>query len=242
MDDRQEILQQLTGQLTRARGVRAATGLDPALAAGRQALRRWQAERLARTHADLLESPRFARAAHFFLSDLYGPADLDKLHAETERVVPAMSRLLPTAGLVAIAHALELDAVSEELDAAMAAVLGTGALSAASYGAAYRTVGLRSDRERQIALIEELGGALDRLGRMPLIGTTLVAMRLPARLARLGDLQDFLERGYSAFHGTPDVAGFVALVVARERAVMAALFAGDDGVLERRAEAQPAVA
>ncbi len=39
----------------------------------RDALRQWQADRLGRTHRDLLESKRYGPAAQFFLTDLYGP-------------------------------------------------------------------------------------------------------------------------------------------------------------------------
>jgi hypothetical protein len=231
MDDRQEIIHQLTAQLERAVAVRRAASADPAAAAARDRLRGWQAARLARTHADLLASPRFARSAAFFLSDIYGPNDLGELYAETGRVVPAMSRLLPTGGLTTVAHAIELDAISEELDSAMAAQLGAAEIDAAAYGRTYRGVGRRSDRERQIQLIEEVGTALERLSRKPLIGATLAMMRLPARMAGLEALQDFLERGYDAFSGTQGVDEFLTLVVTRERALMNAVFAEDDAPL-----------
>ncbi len=78
-------------------------------------------------------------AAAFFLTDIYGSEDLSRLDANVRRVVPAMKRVLPLASLEIVAQAIELEALSEDLDFAMARALGAEAneLSRASYGAAF---------------------------------------------------------------------------------------------------------
>ena len=147
-----------------------------------------------------------------------------------------MMRVLPDSGLATVAHAMELNALSESLDGAMVEALGDKAalIDEAAYGAAYRAVDRAEDRARQIDLIELLGMALDRLTHLHLIGVTLKMMRKPAQLAGLGELQAFLERGYSAFGAMRGGAGeFVTIVVTRERAISQALLAGDDGALRR---------
>ena len=106
-----------------------------------------------------------------------------------------------------------------------------GTLDAAAYGNAYRKVDRRADRERQIDLIADLGRALGRLVRHPLIGSTLWLMHQPALLAGLGKLHDFLDRGYAAFRKMEQVEDFLDPIVTRERKLMEALFAGDDGLL-----------
>ena len=233
MNDSEDVADRLTRQLDRAAALRAAAADNPKLDAARQRLRAWQAVRLARTHADLLASPRMGLAATFFLTDIYGSEDLSRLDADVRRVVPAMKRVLPTAGLETVAKAIELEALSEEFDVAMAEALGSKAtaLDAASYAAAYRRVDRRADRERQIDLIEDLGKSLDRLVHHRLIGTLLWTWRKPAQLAGLGGLQDFLERGYKAFARMGDAAEFLGLVIGRERKLLEALFAGDDSLL-----------
>ncbi|SPJ18424.1 conserved hypothetical protein [Burkholderiales bacterium] len=233
MKDREDVVERLTQQLDRAAALRAAAGGDPKLEAARERLRAWQAARLARTHADLLASPRMGLAATFFLTDLYGAEDLTKLDANVRRVVPAMTRLLPAAGLETVAEAIELETLSEDLDFAMATALGakSGKLTAASYAAAYRAVDRRADRERQIHIIEGLGASLDRLVLQPFAGTTLAMMHWPAHLAGLGVLQDFLQRGYTAFVKMGGATDFLDLVVGRERKLLKALFAGDDSLL-----------
>lgn len=229
----EEAVARLVRELDRAEVARAAASADPAFLARRTAFRAWQAARLARTHADLLASPRFGAAAEFFLSDLYGPQDISVHTQQVRRIVPVMSRTLPAAALETVADAIELDALSEELDAAMIAALGDEAetLDAAAYANAYRAIGHQLQRARQIDLIEHLGRSLDGLTRQPFIGVALKMMRKPAELAGLSALQSFLERGYAAFRVMRGGSDFVEIVAGRERAISDALFCGDDAPL-----------
>ena len=225
---------QLSRQLDRSALLRVRATRDAAFRERRRALRAWQASRLTRTHRDLLENPKFHDAAQFFLTDLYGPKDLSRHIEDVRRVVPVMTRLLPDSGLATVAHAVELNALSESLDGAMVDALGAGAatITKTAYATAYRKVGRAEDRERQINLIELLGGALEGLARQRFVGAALKMMRGPARAAGLDELQGFLERGYSAFRAMRGGADeFVSLIVARERSIAKALLAGDDGTL-----------
>jgi hypothetical protein len=196
-------------------------------------LREWQAARLARTHADLLVHPQYSAAARFFLADLYGAQDHVVDDETVRRVLPLMRKGLPASGIETVADAIELDALSASLDADMAAALAeSGGEDAAAHGDAYRRVGRRADRARQIALIGHLGGALERLTKAPFIGAALAAMRKPAQMAGFGDMQAFLERGYAAFRQMGDARAFVDTIMTREAAISAALFAGDDSPLD----------
>lgn len=226
----------LLAELDRSEALHARLADDPPFRARRAELREWQAGRLARTHRDLLESKRFRAAAQFFLIDLYGPQDLGRHIAEIRRIVPLMAKVLPDSGLATVAHALELNVLSESLDEDVAEKLAPGAISADAYAHAYRAAGRREDRARQIDLIALLGGSLDKLTHIPLIGVTLKMMRKPAQLAGLGELQAFLERGYRAFGAMRGGAGqFVTTVVTRERAISEAVFSCDDAVLRNPA-------
>ena len=227
----------LLAELDRSAVLRAQFAEDPSLSERRAFLRSWQAERLARTHQDLLASPRFHDAAEYFLVDLYGPKDLSRHIEDVRRILPVMTKVLPESGLTTVAHAMELNVLSESLDGAMVGALGAGAatISDATYAAAYRKVGREEDRERQIDLIALLGEALDKLTHQRFIGAALKMMRKPAELAGLGELQGFLERGYRAFGTMRGGAGeFVSIVVARERSIVKGLLADDDSVLRWR--------
>jgi len=196
-----------------------------ALAPARIALRKFQMARLSATHADLLAAAQTRLAALFFLEDLYGVNDFTRRDADIERLIPMMERLLPLVALRYIGEAIELDALSETLDCAMAARLG-GQFSEADYIAAYRSVGSRGERLAQIEHIDSVGHSLCQLVHMPLIGASIAAMRIPARIARLSELHHFLERGYAAFRVMPQPEMFVTTIVTRETTILNNLYAG----------------
>jgi hypothetical protein len=224
----------LLAELDRSESLHARVVEDAEFADRRRLLREWQRGRLGRSHHDLLASPRFHRAAEFFLVDLYGPLDLSRHLEEVRRIMPILTSVLPEPGLATVARAIELNALSESLDGDMVEALGerANAIDERAYCGAYRRTGRRQDRQRQIDLIALLGQALDALSRQRFIGMSLRTMRRPAQLAGLGELQSFLERGYGAFGAMRGGAAvFVSTIVTRERAISAALFAGDDSAL-----------
>jgi hypothetical protein len=190
-------------------------------------VKRWQAQRLAATYADVATQPRYEAATRFFLEDLYGPKDFSGRDQAMLRIVPVMSRVLPASAVETAAMAVELDALSEDLDQRLAIGLGRRALDAENYAQAYRTSSTRAERERQIALIDAVGHRLDALVKKPLLGKTLHLMRQPARMAGLEDLQDFLERGFDAFRRMQGADYFLDLVRTREMEILNRLFSGE---------------
>lgn len=221
---------QLRQHLGRAKALRGAANADPRMAQDRLRLRTWQAGRLAATYRDLLDSERYNAAARFFLTDLYGPKDFSERDHEVERILPTMSATLPASGIRTVALAIEVDALSEELDAAMVAELrrarAMAKISEKAYAEAYRRCGRRAQRELQLKLIGEIGEALAALVRKPLVHAALRIMRGPAKLAGLAELHQFLEDGYAAFHGMGDPAEFLAAIATREETILQQLFGG----------------
>ena len=228
-------LGRLYRQLNRVASLREQMRNHPEDQQDRDRLRQWQADRLGRTHRDLLQSERYGPAAEFFLTDLYGPGDCARRDADVMRVMPTAERLLPESGLKVLAQAIELDALSEELDYLMVVALrrsgAIGRLTAAAYALAYREVGEPERRAHQITLVTELGMTLDRLARKPFLGTTLKLVSGPAHLAGLGELFSFVERGYRVCHQMGRANEFLETIASRETAIMTALFDGDVSVL-----------
>ena len=226
--DRTACVADLKRFLAEARDLRLAAAADPVRGQRRDRLRAWQAARLAKTHADLLASPKFNIAATFFLSDLYGPKDFSERDTEMEKVLPIMTTMLPVSGLRTLLLAVEVDALSERFDAEMVAVLGErldqDELTMDDYAAAYRQVGDRDGRELQIRLIGETGEALDALAHKAFAGAALKLMHGPAQLAGLGELHAFLERGFNAFRSLRRADEFLETIVQRERELMVSLF------------------
>jgi hypothetical protein len=227
-DDKPGCAAALRRHLQTAKTLRRQAQQAPAAARQRLLLRQWQADRLARTYPDLLASDRFGLAARFFLSDLYGPKDFSSRDEEVERILPLLCSLLPVSALQTLSLAIEVDALSEQLDAATVAELErAGAIEAideAAYARAYRAVGSRDDRLRQIVLIRATGDALERLAAKPLLATLLALMRGPAQLAGLADLHAFLENGFAAFRRMGRADEFLDCIESRERALLERLF------------------
>ena len=207
---------------------RVARHADPALAGALSRIGEWQARRLRNTYADLAVDPRYAAAIAFFQNDLYGGADFSRRDADLVRVVPAMVRLLPETVIETVARAVELNALSHELDMALQARLPRpdGAFSVAEYCAAYRDGGNYPLRDRQRGLIGEVGAGLERYVRTPMLGAALTMMRRPAKLAGLAALQDFLERGFAAFRRMHGAGEFLRTVADREARIHVAIVAG----------------
>ncbi len=209
--------------------LRLAIAADPRAQAWGHAVKHWQASRLARTHRDLLAEPRYGPAGRFFLEDLYGAKDFSQRDDELTRIVPTLVRLLPDAALATIADAIEMDALSERLDDALARRLrepDPAAIVESAYAEAYRGAGSRDERERQLALIVTIGRSLDRLVRHPMLGRLLRMMAGPARVAGLAQMHDFLARGFEAFRAIGGASDFLARIERRERAILDALYAG----------------
>ena len=80
------------------------------------AVQKWQVERLTRSHGHLLVDDRYQAVTNFFLTDMYGGLDLTSLANEIERALPTTTRLLPDSVMRAAAVALELNAITGELD------------------------------------------------------------------------------------------------------------------------------
>lgn len=206
--------------------LRSLSQKNPDLKASLALLRPWQAARLSQTHADLLTSSRYAKAARFFLDDIYGPHDFSQRDADLVRIVSAIERLLPQQAIRTVAHAVELNLLTELLDHDLALRLPVGLeiLTPAQYAQAYAVAEKKNDRIRQIELVQLTGQELDKLVRLPLMGSALRMMRKPAALAGLSSLQQFLERGFAAFHSMKGADDFLRLVSERERDLMQALF------------------
>jgi hypothetical protein len=202
--------------------------LDPDVAL----LRRWQSQRLTRTYADLLAHSRFRPACEFFLEDLYGPKDFAQRDHDMAQVYDFARRFVPDALIRPLTVTVELHFLSLDLDAHLLSVLQerfglTETLTVALYAEAYRLCNNYSDRVRQIEMVSEIGDELDRIAKIPLVGTALHLARGPAIRAGWVELTEFLERGYRAFEHMRGAQFFTSTIRQRERRILDKIFAGD---------------
>jgi hypothetical protein len=188
------------------------------------AAKRWQSQRLARTYADLLANERYREPCEFFLDELYGARDFEKRDQEVQKVVPKLAAYLPGRAIDTLLMAVELDELAESLDEGVAARVKLP-ITAERYADAYVQVGSEAERARQIALVDDIGRALDRLARIPMLPTMLGMMKAPAEAWGYGQLHHFLNRGFHAFAGMRGADEFLSTIRRRESVINARLFA-----------------
>lgn len=201
----------------------------PGIAAATGVVKRFQARRFAGTYADLLAGGPYSAAARFFLEELYTDRDFSERDAQFARIAGAVEKLFPRDVADTAAALAQLHGLTESLDHAMAR---TGAVrdttDVAGYIAAWRAVGRREDRERQLDRVIAIGAEMSRLTRLPGLRLMLKMMRGPAGAAGLGSLQRFLEEGFDTFSGVARRRGgaetFLSTIREREVELLQLLF------------------
>lgn len=223
--------------LQRARELRRQVVTGAGLTPAQEALSRWQTQRLADTYADFAARKRFRPAIAFFLDDLYGTRDFTQRDADIERVYPIMVKVLSENAMHSLSLAVELHALSQQLDSEMIRVLEQELdvhlgdpgveLDKPTYAEAYRRCQNEEARARQIELVHETGHLLEEVVRHPVIYVTAKLARTPARAAGFGELQDFIERGMSAFRRMKSATPFLDAIRHREYFILEQIVSGE---------------
>lgn len=239
---KEEPTRRLRHLLEENRNLAEAERADPTFLARLRQLQRWQCERLTQSHADLAAQPRYAPGVAFFIDDLYAPRDFSARDANVEQALPYMVRLLPGKVLATAADAMALQVLTRKLDAAMVTALfpdvDVADIDATRYAEAYRICDAFDDRRRQITLLQTLAESLEGYVHSPMLYATLRMAHTPAKLIGLGDLQSFLERGFSAFRHMRGSEHFVRIIVDRETRYLDAIAAGSSDPFQTRARKQ----
>ena len=204
----------------------------PGMAAAVSRLKRFQARRFAGTYADLLASRPYAPAARFFLEELYSDHDYADRDAQFARIASAVEKLFPRDVADTAAGLARLHALTESLDHAMAR---SDRLESdedvAGYVRAWKAVGRREDRQRQLETVIDIGAELSRLTRTPGLRLMLKMMRGPAGAAGMSSLQRFLEAGFDTFGAVAKNPGgaerFLSTIREREQQLIELLFDAD---------------
>lgn len=196
-----------------------------------QMLRAFQSQRLSKTHADLLDSPRYRPAAEFFLNDVYGPRDFSQRDADIQRFYQGVHRVLPDRAVTILRDVVSLASMTNDLDERLLRALidtvgVTGSISPQQYAEGYRVCDNYDERLQQIKLISQIGLGIDKLVQIPFIGMTLRLAHTPAVMAGWGELQHYLEHGFSAFKHMRGAAGFLNTIETRETRILDRIYAG----------------
>ncbi|OOG43863.1 hypothetical protein [Polaromonas sp. A23] len=199
-------------------------------------IKRLQAQRFKASYADLLQSPRYQRAANFFLNELYSDRDYAHRDQQFSRIANTIARLFPAAVVETAVSMAEVHALTEQLDERMAKqwLQHPDGTLAARYIQCWRAVADIPTRQHQLQVILHLGTELDQLTRMRGLRSLLKVMRTPAGAAGLSSLQRFLESGFDAFADMKGATEFLDVVEERESNWIRSLFEADPVACETR--------
>jgi hypothetical protein len=218
-------------KLSRQGDVRHQEAPDSPLPPDLAVLRAWQAERLARTYADLLADPDTRPACLFFLSDIYGPRDFSQRDHDVERLYLLLRRVLPDQMLATLASSIEMNRLSHQLDQQLLDVLvnqlgASGQVTAELYAEAYRRCDNEPERRTQIEVISRVLYEVHEGTHWRPAGAVLKLAYAPAAAAGWLELYDFLRRGYAAFRNLRLINRFAGTIQHRETLIMERIFAG----------------
>ena len=176
----------------------------------------WQNDYMLQFYENLRTSEEYSRAVDFVVSDLTG-IGVRRRDQDIARIVPIMSKLLPEKVLRTVAAAMRLNARVLEINLSICRVLygmksGDEAFSETDYCVASRRAGRLDECLELVKLTMEVGRNLDHVIHIPMVGSLLKAMRMPARLWGFAAMQEFLEQGYTTFDALEDADKFLNIM------------------------------
>ena len=216
------------------------SGLDPQLAL----LRLWQAERLSRTYADLLEEPRYRPACQFFLEDIYAARDFSQRDHDLETMYDFIRRFVPDTVSRPAALTIKLHRMTNALDDQLLKVLVNQlgvveSITVEQYAEAYRRCNNYRERVDQIDLIVDICENIDGIVHNRITGPALSIAKRPLRRAGYGDVVTFLENGYNSFKRMHGSRHFRRSIHEREMSALDRMYAHDPDPFQFMIRAAP---
>ena len=197
----------------------------------KRALQTYQSAMLRADYADFSSQPKYTALTEFFFTSLYAPADFGLRNESFRTLHDWLEGILGRDPVRILAQAIELYDLTNSLDDDMLLALRgmgvTSAVTTEAWEAAYRRVGRRQDRVRQVFLIMDNARALALSTRVPLVGMQLRAFRPAAALLGWGHVMDFLMEGHAALSKASPVEAPLEALEARETARIERLLGSD---------------
>ncbi len=188
----------------------------------KRVLQVYQSAMLQADYADFAGQPKYAALTRFFFTSLYAPADFGLRNELFRTLHDWLEGILGRDPVRILAQAIELydltDALDDDMLLALRAMGVTDEVTTEAWEAAYRRVGRRQDRERQVWLIIDNARALALSTRVPLVGTQLRVFRPAAGMLGWGHVIDFLIEGHEALSKASPVDAPLEALEAREMA------------------------
>ena len=180
-----------------------------------RALQAWQTRRLMVCHESLLEDQRYGRAAYFLLHEVYGGGRLESIAHEIQRTADKAGRLLPKGVLATAALALELNALTVEIDEKILQALAhkgwhpSDPIQSSHYVASVREPLLIEKRMQQLDLCQQLAEAIDQYLHSKTVHLGLKMSGGIAESAGVKNLHEFLLEGFEYLKEMGKVAAII---------------------------------
>ncbi len=225
MSESSELLEQQLEVFERIHKARTDAGNDALI----HFIREFRVTRMQQTYADLHDNHRYRQAVDFLLQDLLGAKDLSRQGLALRRAKSTMVRVLPDALLATVAKAVQLAALTLELDMRLAADLKSAGAEQATITrqlveAEMGVSELQAQYLQQTELVCIVGVEIESVVHKPFVATALKMCRKPAKLMGLAELQDYLERGFHAFRSMGGAREFLDCFRQREHEFLQRIF------------------
>lgn len=208
---------------------------DPVLKQQVEQVRRWQADRMARTHEKAFSQPQNRLMADYFLNRLYGAKDFETLAQQFRRLIPLATKLealVPGTALRTGTLGIELSVRNMQLDEQLARVIyqemgHTGPLTEEVMRQAYLQADQQKERLSMLDLLDELGTGLDKYVRSFVIQSVFKLAKKSAYKHDFAPVYDFTGEGFAAMKPLKSAASFINQYTQVERNIVARVHRGD---------------
>jgi hypothetical protein len=198
-------------------------------------LQAWQAQRVRHTHAECMHHPLHQRAAQFVLLDAYEQLDMLSLAPQLMRIVRYAERLFPQPLLRIADLSLAINALTAQLDQAIAEELfeqmGVVNVLEADYIQAFLAVDGVACRRQQLSLMVELVHALNRQANNSMVLMAFKLAKAPAYAAGFQSLYSFMANGLDVLRSLPNAVLVVEQIVSVELTLNDAIANGNASAL-----------
>lgn len=194
----------------------------------------WLKERIKRTHTTLFSQPQYHLMTQYFLNRLYGGPDFDLLASQIERLLKyahKAEKLLPENAIKTGTKSVSLAVLAMQLDEQIALqLLKDYPLDQPITDEMMRLTLLKLDQKQQrlqqLALLDDLGEALDKYMRSFMMYAAFKMCKGTAHKYHFDLMYEFIQDGFNAMKPMKSAEKFIKSFTAVERQIIDQVHSG----------------
>ncbi len=186
----------------------------------KRGLQEFQQRRLLHAYEDLRSNPEYDQIGKFFFEELYAPEDFSFRDKSIKKLRKVLSGAVYKGMLNAVSMVIELHELSDRLDDQMVEKMLEKDIdenmTMDQYKMVYRLLDNYDERIYQIKLSVDVNRVFHRLSKKWIVGVSLKTVRAASHMLGVGEIMDFVNRGYEAFRKIDNIDEFVNIIETRE--------------------------